>query len=142
MPSSTNALADKTLMPVTPTTAKGETALLPVTPTTLKPEIENLYKGWVLTHNIPESNDYDMRGYFLDLLLGNKDAKAGINPADMQMHFTDKWKLPNHPKFSNESVYSRSNQDPRWIENPAPYKEGTWARRDKYNNNLDIEIPQ
>jgi hypothetical protein len=81
MPSSTNALAGKTLMPVTPTTPKGDMELMPVTPTTLEPELENLYKGWVLKHKIPESNDYDMRGYFLGMLLGNKKTKAEANPA-------------------------------------------------------------
>jgi len=121
--------------------ALAATPLLPIKTTELPPHLEKMYKGWVLQNRIPESNDYDMRGFFMDLIKGDRDAQTGINPSDMQMHFTDKFKLPNHPAFSGESRYSRTTQDPRWVENPAPYKEGSWARRNK-TGNLDVEIPQ
>jgi hypothetical protein len=100
-----------------------------------------MYGQWVMNNRIPESNDYDMRGYFYDLLTGNKDARTAVNASDNALHFTDKWKLPNHPSFSSESVYSRTSQDPRWVENPAPYKEGTWALQNKQGNKV-LEIPQ
>ena len=117
------------------------TPLLPVQTTRLTPSLERMYGQWVMNNKIPESNDYDMRGYFYDLLTGNKDARTAVNASDNALHFTDKWKLPNHPSFSNESVYSRTSQDPRWVENPAPYKEGTWALQNKQGNKV-LEIPQ
>ena len=110
-------------------------------PTTFKENgLENMYKSWVLQNNIPESNDYDMRGFFYGLLTGDPQATTAINPADQQLHFTDKWKLPNHPSFSNESMYSNSANDGQWVQ-PAPYKEGTWALQNKQGNKI-LEIPQ
>jgi hypothetical protein len=117
------------------------TPLLPVQTTQLTPSLERMYGQWVMNNKIPESNDYDMRGYFYDLVTGNKDARSGVNASDNELHFTDKWKLPNHPSFSSESLYSRTKQDPRWVENPAPYKEGTWALQNKQGNKV-LEIPQ
>lgn len=120
--------------------ALAATPLVPPKTTTLPPELEKMYRGWVLQNKIPQSRDYDMRGFFVDLLMGSKDAQTGVDPSDLKLHFTDKWKLPGHPSFSSESVYSRTAQDPRWVENPAPYKEGTWARRNK-TGNLNVDIP-
>ena len=132
--------------------ALAATPLLPVKTTALPPHLENMYKSWVMQNRIPESNDYDMRGFFMDMLKGSKDAQTSINPSDMQLHFTDKWKLPNHPAFSQESKYSMTNQDPRWVGNfiddsgkqhwnASPYIMDTWARQNK-TGNLNVEIPQ
>jgi len=104
-----------------------ETPLAPVKQTTLSRPLENLYNIWAAVNNVPQSNDYDMRGYYLGKLLRDPAATQGINPSDNSLHFSDKWKLPNHQSFSNESIYSRGLLDPRWVENPAPYKEGTWG---------------
>jgi hypothetical protein len=104
-----------------------ETAQVPPRQTELGPQLSNLYSLWAQNNRVPQSNDYDMRGFYLGMLLGDPAATSGVNPADNQLHFSDKWKLPNHPKFSNESMYSRGLLDPRWVENPAPYKKGTWG---------------
>jgi hypothetical protein len=114
-------------------------AVIPKT-TRLGPSMEKMYKAWVLQNNVPTSNDYDMRGYFLDTVMG-KAAPTEINVADNQTHYPDTYKLPNHPSFSNESIYAKPNESRHWVENPAPYKEGTWALQDK-GGNIKVEIPQ
>jgi hypothetical protein len=103
--------------------------------------MEHLYQNWAMQNNVPQSNDYDMRGFYLGQLFCDPAATSGVNPADSQLHYSDKWKLPNHPKFSNESMYSRGLLDPRWVENPAPYKEGTWGLLGP-KGLLQVEIPE
>ena len=103
----------------------------------LGPNTENMYKSWVLENRAPESNDYDMRGYFYGNTMGTVE-KPELNPADMQPHFVDTYKLPNHPSFSNESMFDLTGQAPKWVQ-PAPYAEGTWAQQGKRGlSNLEI----
>ena len=103
----------------------------------LGPNTENMYKSWVLENRAPESNDYDMRGYFYGNTMGPVE-KPELNPADMQPHFVDTYKLPNHPSFSNESMFDLTGQAPKWVQ-PAPYAEGTWAQQGKRGlSNLEI----
>lgn len=77
-------------------------------------------------NKLPESlrheGDYDLRRLFLE----NPNLKPSLN-----MHFPDKYKLPNHPTFSNESMYfNPTNQylAGKWVETPdewqyVPYNE-------------------
>ena len=104
----------------------------------LGPNLENMYKSWALENRVPQSNDYDMRGYFVDKILGNAQESA-MNPADMQLHFPDTYKLPNHPSFSNESMFDINHTAPRWVQ-PAPYVEGTWAQQGP-KGLLNLELP-
>ena len=104
----------------------------------LGPNTENMYKSWVLENRAPESNDYDMRGYWFGNTMGTVE-KPELNPADMQPHFVDTYKLPNHPSFSNESMFDLTGQAPRWVQ-PAPYAEGTWAQQGK-RGLLNLELP-
>lgn len=46
--------------------------------------------------------DYDMQGYWKNEVLNNTDLANG----NAQNHFTDKYKMPNHETFSNESMYA------------------------------------
>lgn len=46
--------------------------------------------------------DYDMQGYWKNEVLNNTDLANG----SAQNHFTDKYKMPNHATFSNESMYA------------------------------------
>ena len=66
----------------------------------------------------PDANgqDYDYRGYWR-----NED-RVGILGSNPNAHFTDKYKQPSHPTFSNESIYS-SPQTPggTWVKG-----KGTW----------------
>lgn len=72
----------------------------------------------------PDANgqDYDYRGYWK-----NEDRDAILN-SNSRVHFTDKYKTPNHPTFSNESIYS-NNKTPggTWVRG-----KGTWLF--KHNN--------
>ena len=101
------------------------TPMVPPRTTEFSPHLEGLYQLWTTTDHAPQSNDYDMRGYFLDRLLGAAPPTE-INTADLSPHYPDTYKLPNHPSFSNESKYSTGKDDPHWIENPPPYREGTY----------------
>ena len=104
----------------------------------LGPNTEAMYKSWALENRVPQSNDYDMRGFWYGNTMGNEPS-AEMNPADMQLHFTDKYKLPNHPSFSNESMYDVYNQAPRWVQH-APYTEGTWAQQGR-KGLMNLELP-
>ena len=101
------------------------TPMVPPRTTEFSPHLEGLYQLWTTTDHAPQSNDYDMRGYFLDRMLGAAPPTE-INTADLSPHYPDTYKLPNHPSFSNESKYSTGKDDPHWIENPPPYREGTY----------------
>jgi len=70
--------------------------------TQLDPEKELQFKAWMQKlsqergHDMSQDLiDYDLRGAFLNNVEG--DTNTG--------HFTDKYKKPNHPSFSNESIY-------------------------------------
>lgn len=117
------------------------TPMLPIKTTKLDPELEKLYQYWVFQNKVPQSKDYDMRGFFLGGILGDPAAQTAVDPSDNQIHFSDKWKLPGHPRFSQESMYSTSKTDPYWIQNPIPYKEGTWARISPLKGLLNVDIP-
>jgi len=114
--------------------------------TQLGPNTENMYKSWLLENHIRPSNDYDMRGYFMGQMTGDPEAQSQVNPSDMQMHFTDKFKLPNHPSFSNESMYDIAGNAPRWIGNEGnmqqlpPYTEGTWGQLGR-KGLMNLELP-
>ena len=105
----------------------------------LGPNTENMYKAWALENRVPQSNDYDMRGFYFGNVTGDPQAQSEMNPSDMSLHFTDKYKLPNHPSFSNESMFDLTSQAPRWVQ-PAPYTEGTWAQQGK-RGLLNLELP-
>lgn len=70
--------------------------------TELTKEEELLYQNWLKT--LPEgfdrtSYDYDLRGY----------AKENFYIPFNGGHMTDKYKKPNHPTFSNQSIYHGIN---------------------------------
>jgi hypothetical protein len=116
------------------------TPLLPKKTTKLQPHLENLYQMWSTVNNVPQGGDYDMRGFYMGGLLGDPQAHTGIDPSDGLLHYSDKWKLPSHPSFSKESMYSTAEDDPEWIQ-PAPYKDGTWARLYR-GGLLNVDLPQ
>jgi hypothetical protein len=112
----------------------------------LGPQTENMYKSWMIENNVRPSNDYDMRGYFMGQMTGDPEAQSEVNPSDMQMHFTDKYKLPNHPSFSNQSMYDLNKTAPAWVGNEGqkqqlpPYTEGAWGQLGK-KGLMNLELP-
>ncbi len=77
------------------------------------------FRDWVQKNRVPfnpdaASSDYDMRGFFRAVLQGSPLAQSAINPNDNRMHFTDYFKTPEHPSFSNESQYAGPGA-PQWI---------------------------
>lgn len=76
----------------------------------LTDEERKQYLAWVLRNNIPLSNDYDMEGFWKESQNPlTSSVSSGINPNDGQVHFSDKYKLPNHYSFSTESKYYDPN---------------------------------
>lgn len=74
--------------------------------TKLSPEDEAKFQQWAQqTGRTKDLYDYDMRGWWREN--GQEDSRG---------HFTDQFKKPNHPTFSNESQYSTK-------ENPG----GVWS---------------
>ncbi len=73
-------------------------------PTHLQPWDEQRFRMWFnsLPEGIRNSNDYDYRGWWKE---------NGSIPYKNGVHFTDKFKLPNHPTFSEESIYSKGNTE-------------------------------
>lgn len=63
--------------------------------TKLTPEEEAAYQAWAQANNrTKDVYDYDMRGYY----------KSGEAQSD-NGHFPDTYKKPNHPTFSDQSMY-------------------------------------
>lgn len=64
-----------------------------------------------------EEHYYDYRGFWK-----NED-RYGILNEDSNVHFTDRYKKPGHPTFSNESIYSKGNTiGGNWVQD----KNGNW----------------
>lgn len=70
----------------------------------LSPEEEKKFTGWKAKYAPADSgDDYDFRGAF----------KAGLTPGDDE-HWPDTYKKPNHPTFSDESVYAKQGNPGHW----------------------------
>jgi hypothetical protein len=87
--------------------------------TKLTPEQEGDFLKWKsLLGDRGSDADYDLRGWWLKSGMPSDDAPEG--------HFSDEFKKPNHPTFSDESVYHGT-------ENPDGTKNlgGKWVGNDK-----------
>lgn len=71
----------------------------------LDPKREQEFQKWAMQNKVPQSNDYDMRGFYQAMQNYDPRAMSSMNPNDQQMHFPDAWKMPNHPTFSTESKF-------------------------------------
>ncbi len=68
--------------------------------TELTPEEEAEFQSWAKENNRErDSYDYDIRGAW-------KELKSGAMSEDERGHLGDKYKKPNHPTFSDQSVYN------------------------------------
>jgi hypothetical protein len=74
--------------------------------TKLTPEEEKLFQVWKTKYAPNDSGvDYDLRGAF----------KSGLTPDQSTGHWADTFKKPNHPTFSNQSMYSSFGNPGQWI---------------------------
>jgi hypothetical protein len=75
--------------------------------TTLTPEQEQQFQDWKAKYAPKDSGeDYDLRGAF----------QAGLTPDPETGHWPDTFKKPNHPTFSDQSIYAQA----------APQLAGHW----------------
>ena len=79
--------------------------------TSLSPEQEAEFQKWAKdNHKEKDTYDYDLRGAWLDLTSGK------MTQAD-NGHLGDKYKKPNHPTFSDQSIYhNNDSKGGQWIE--------------------------
>lgn len=77
--------------------------------TQLSPEDEAKFQAWAKANGKEgDTYDYDLRGFWKE---GAKFADNG--------HGADKWKKPNHPTFSDQSIYDGVDG----------YKGGRWGKK-------------
>ena len=68
--------------------------------TELTPTEEKDFEAWKKKYAPHDSGaNYDLRGAF----------KAGLKPDGKTGHWSDEFKKPNHPTFSNESIYAKGD---------------------------------
>ena len=68
--------------------------------TVLSPDEEEKYQAWATeNHREKDVYDYDLRGAW-------KEMQSGTMSEDERGHLGDKYKKPNHPTFSDQSIYS------------------------------------
>lgn len=72
--------------------------------TQLPPAQERLFQMWAQANNVPITDDYDMRGFWLHR--GEGGTGTAVNPNDHQLHYPDTYKTPLHESFSGESIYA------------------------------------
>lgn len=90
--------------------------------TSLSPDQEEQFKKWVSDAGIPfdpsPQSDYDMRGFWADLVGGGGRAPKDFKKSDGSFSFPDYFTTPYSQTFSNES---------RWATPGAP----TWNEKDQ-----------
>ena len=89
----------------------------------------------------PESDDYDMLGFTKGYLTGDPRATTGVDPNDKRVHFNDTWKLPNHPSFSNESIYAVGPGYPVWEGATSDKDIPSWTLRDYKGDVIEADTP-
>lgn len=80
--------------------------------TQLTPDEQQQFQAWGANQPrdpMAEMQDYDLQGWW--------KANPGVDLNDG--HLTDKWKKPNHPTFSDQSMYHGvdGNEGGSWIKN-------------------------
>lgn len=75
--------------------------------TKLTPDEEKTFQTWTKNNNrVNDTFDYDLRGAW------KSNAESAQNG-----HLPDTWKKPNHPTFSDQSMYSNEGQQGgKWVQ--------------------------
>ena len=87
--------------------------------TNLTTDQEAKYESWATGNNNQNRNmskdiyNYDLRGYWDKYINGNSKQEDSANG-----HLTDEFKKPNHPTFSDQSIYNNvdGNVGGKWTE--------------------------
>jgi len=97
-----------------------------------------LANKWGISRRELEQDDYDYKGFYK----ANPDMAYEILADKTGAHFPDTHKLPTHPTFSDESVYSGKNGNPvggSWSENPFAVQRWTYKLSpDQVRNNWNV----
>lgn len=86
--------------------------------TKLSPKDEQMFINWAIKNGkvndagLPDTYDYDLRGAWKAITSGK------MNGQDERGHLGDLYKKPNHPTFSNQSMYNGVDglNGGQWIE--------------------------
>jgi len=94
--------------------------------TKLTPEEEQDFQQWVAQESektgrdkFRDLEDYDLKGAW-------KEVQKGTMSEDERGHLGDKYKKPNHPTFSDQSIY-HGTKDPK---TGVKYEGGSWGKED------------
>lgn len=101
------------------------------------------YMQWVIQNKIPLSNDYNMESFWKTAQLDPR-VSSEVNPNDGMVHFTDKFKLPNHRTFSTDSDYYNAAtmpNTPSWNGGLLGQSGQSWALRRPDGGVVDYEAP-
>lgn len=82
---------------------------------------EAAFQQWVQQNKVPFDvhsgiTDYDMRGFWAALQVGDPKALTAVDPNDKRLHYPDYWKTPYHESFSAESQWADPDKAPKWNE--------------------------
>ena len=90
-----------------PATPRTPSWLLDPYETLLSPDEEQKFQEWRKSSVNPRDSgqDYDFRGAW------KANLESAVSPADGLPHWSDQFKKPNHPTFSNESQYAKDRPD-------------------------------
>ena len=93
--------------------------------TQLSPEEENMFNQWLQQEGTLRGRDmsndiidYDMRGFYKGLSDQQRQNR------EMTPHFPDTYKKPNHPTFSNESIYNNTDNGDGGV-----FLGGSWSKK-------------
>lgn len=97
--------------------------------TALSPQEETAFRAWIMQNKVPFNpqdsiSDYDMRGFWKALQMGDPRAVSAINPNDQRLHYPDIWKTPYHATFSADSQWAMPGA-PKWQGNKLVMPNGT-----------------
>lgn len=91
-------------------------------------DLESQFQDWVRDQSarrkrdvLMDLKDYDLRGHWNEI--------GWANPKD-EGHYHDRYKKPNHPTFSTESIY-HNTPNPDWRDDKKVWQGGTWAKNDE-----------
>jgi hypothetical protein len=114
--------------------------------TQLNPQEEDAFRRWMKDNKVPfkpdeKVTDYDMRGFYKALQVGDPTAVQAVDPNDNRMHFPDKWKTPYAATFSDQSQWADPSKAPGWQGDQYVGKDGVVYYDDKSGHWVGPDAP-